>query len=426
MKIWIVHQHAGVPEHYGYSRHYYFAKELLAQGHDVTVVASQFNHKAKKPVPLDQEGTIIDTRHDGVRFIWIKGPTYNESFVKRLFNLAHFYQGVLGSWQWRKEEKPDVIVGSSPSPIAALGAARIAKKLKVPFVLEVRDFYPLTLTKIGKLPGFHPIVLFSALLQQILYRSAKHFITVVPSGGAQLAEVVKNPPPVTFIPHSIPRINAPSAKKPWQERGDFRVLYTGSHGLADDLENIIDAFNDLDKMGADPRIKLELIGDGALKEDLIAYTKGLGLLDRRVFFKDPIPQQEVLPLLRGADCLILSRHDSKILDYGISLNKIPEYMASGAPTIMGVTTKDDPVTKSNCGIVVPRGENSLGLAKAILKISEFPQEERDAMGQRGWAYCDEYLSHETLAQKFLSACADAADMETKRAPLAYTKAPMSK
>jgi hypothetical protein len=70
-------------------------------------------------------------------------------FARMVIMLMYSLMARFGSWQ-EGMEKPDVIVGSSVHPFAAIAAAFLAKKYAVPFVFEVRDLWPETLVAMGR------------------------------------------------------------------------------------------------------------------------------------------------------------------------------------------------------------------------------------------------------------------------------------
>lgn len=61
-----------------------------------------------------------------------------------------------GDW-YAKDEPPNVIVGSSPSLFAAFAGYLLARRLAIPFVLEVRNLWPDSLRDIGSLSGWNPV-----------------------------------------------------------------------------------------------------------------------------------------------------------------------------------------------------------------------------------------------------------------------------
>lgn len=63
--------------------------------------------------------------------------------------IAYSLRSYFGKWK-NNITKPDVIIGSSVHPFAAVAAALLAKKYSVPFVFEVRDLWPETLVAMGR------------------------------------------------------------------------------------------------------------------------------------------------------------------------------------------------------------------------------------------------------------------------------------
>ena len=62
-------------------------------------------------------------------------------------------------------DDPDVIIGSSPHPFAALASLFVARKKKVPFVLEIRDLWPQSLIDIGGLSRYNPGIIGLSLIE---------------------------------------------------------------------------------------------------------------------------------------------------------------------------------------------------------------------------------------------------------------------
>src|SRR5699024_9089121 len=152
--IWIIHQYASTPETGMGGRHYYLADELGKMGHKVYVIASSANHLLRNSPELT--GNYTFEARENFTFVWVKMPEYKEAHSKqRAINWLLF------PWKIQKlskiiADKPDAILSSSPSPIAFLGAERLAKKFKARLVFEVRDIWPLTLIELGGYSPKHP------------------------------------------------------------------------------------------------------------------------------------------------------------------------------------------------------------------------------------------------------------------------------
>jgi glycosyltransferase involved in cell wall biosynthesis len=81
--------------------------------------------------------------------------------------------------------------------------------------------------------------------------------------------------------------------------------------------------------------------------------------------------------------LVLSVQDlPRLYRFGISMNKLYEYMAAGRPIIAAMSAWNDPVTEAGCGIVVPPADPEL-LANAVVTLAAMTPEARDRLGHCG-------------------------------------------
>jgi hypothetical protein len=78
--------------------------------------------------------------------------------------------------------KPDVVIGSSLTLFAAFAAERLARRMRVPFVLEIRDLWPQKLIDMGMQP-YHLAVVMFGLTERYLYRDSDKIITLVPNSA---------------------------------------------------------------------------------------------------------------------------------------------------------------------------------------------------------------------------------------------------
>ncbi|NNC75543.1 MAG: glycosyltransferase, partial [Acidimicrobiia bacterium] len=165
MNIWLVNHYAIPPDRAGGTRHHNLGKQLVALGHDVSIVACAFDHMQRS----DDEGRPPTELIDGVRFRWVKAPGYSGNTLARFFNMVVFALRVWSGRSTRDLPEPDVVIGSSPHLFGADAAARLAKRRRVPFVLEIRDLWPLTLVDVGGFSTRHPAVVLMSWLERRLY-----------------------------------------------------------------------------------------------------------------------------------------------------------------------------------------------------------------------------------------------------------------
>jgi glycosyltransferase involved in cell wall biosynthesis len=103
-----------------------------------------------------------------------------------------------------------------------------------------------------------------------------------------------------------------------------------------------------------------------------------------------------------ADAFIYHVRDLPVLRYGISSNKLCDYLASGRPVIFAANSSNNPVAEAQAGISIPP-ENPQALAAAIVRLQALPFEERVRMGENGVEYARRNLDVRVLAQRLESA-----------------------
>jgi glycosyltransferase involved in cell wall biosynthesis len=174
-------------------------------------------------------------------------------------------------------------------------------------------------------------------------------------------------------------------------------MYLGAHGQANAIDVLLDAAKIVQDRGYQ-EIQFILIGDGFEKPGLIELAKGLRL--KNVVFRDPVPKSKVPEALSEANAFVFNLESTKVFKYGISPNKLFDYMAAGKPVIFSVKASNNPVDEARCGLTVPP-RNPEALAEAIIELSRIPKEERQAMGRRGREYVEKYHAIPVLAEKLI-------------------------
>jgi len=177
----------------------------------------------------------------------------------------------------------------------------------------------------------------------------------------------------------------------------FTLIYTGAHGPANSLDTILKA---ADKLRENKNIEIVLVGDGISKERLLKQAKEMKL--NNVTFLAPIPKSEIPGILIAADAAIITLKKVKVFSYGISPNKLFDYMAARKPIICAVEGEmAEKVENIGCGIsVIPEDDNLM--AEAIIRLVNLPQDELKKMGDNGYKEIEENYSREKLAQKLIS------------------------
>jgi len=397
MKIWIFNQYAIPPGFPGGTRHYALARELLRRGHDVTVFAGNIHYLTGQEVPLPAGCHVRHEVVDGVPFMWIRTPPYRGNGAGRLRNmLAYAVRIGTPAVEAAARSRPDVVVGSSPHLFGALAAWQIARRQGAAFVLEIRDLWPQSIIDLSVLSPYHPMVWILAQIERHLYRRAQRIVTLLPHAVEHIVAKGGERSRIEWIPNGVDLELFPS--EPVEDRSDthFTVLYAGAHGEANALETVLGAASELQARDDGKRIKFVLVGDGPEKARLQALVAERGIVN--VEFRDPVAKKDMAKVLRSADALVVCARNTELYRYGISFNKLFDYLAAGRPILFASGSANNPVADADAGVTVTP-ENAVALAQAVLELSKRPRAELDDIGARGRAYVEQHFSMQVLGDK---------------------------
>ncbi len=403
MNIWILNHHALTPDMSGGTRHYDFAKELIKRGHQVTIIASSFHYsKLKEMREYEKEDYIIENI-EGIKFVWFKTPPYFNNGVKRVINMLSYTKKAIFLLPKLNLSKPDIIIGSSVHLFAVYAALRLSKRYKIPFIMEVRDLWPQTLIDMG-MSKYHPFILILSLLEKYLYKKSDKIITLLPKANQYIEKLGVDREKIVWISNGTNPASYSSDNLNILLKGDkFNVLYTGTHGMANNLDLLIDT---ADILKSEKSIFFTLIGDGPLKERLKKKAEKLEL--KNIQFLPSVPKREVFAYLSSSDLLYVGLKDLLLYRYGMSMNKIFDYMASKKPILFVSNIKDNIIKRAEAGTVIEH-EDANAVAKSIKEYSYMSSDERKRVGENGYDYLLEHYTVSVLTDKLESLL-----IETKR------------
>lgn len=395
-QVWILNHYAQEPGGAGSTRHFDLASHLFGLGWQATVIAASVEHGTGRQRLASDEKLRLQS-FDGVSFLWVKTPLYKGNSVDRILNILSYTFRVLVPRSTAALPRPDVIVGSSVHPFAAVAGALLAKRHGVPFVFEVRDLWPQTLVVMGRLNETSLMTQVLRWVELWLYRRADKIVVLSPQAADYIAPLGVAADKVVWIPNGV-ELEGYAKPSPPATRDVFTLMYFGAHGQANGLDCVLDAMAELNIRPDMQHVRLRLIGDGPLKPALKAQASQLDLSN--VIFEDPVPKAQIPQLASEADAFVICVKDlPQLYKYGISMNKLFDYLAASRPIIMASAAANDPVSDAGAGFTVAP-ENSNELAQAINKLVNLSQEQRTAMGEAGRAYVEKHHSFSALAAKF--------------------------
>ena len=175
--------------------------------------------------------------------------------------------------------------------------------------------------------------------------------------------------------------------------GRFNICYTGLIGAANKVDVILEAMSKIE----DKSIYLYLLGNGPLKETYKEQYKDC----QNIVFLDPIPKKEMIQFLNNFDLFVMAWRDMQIYEYGISPNKMIDYLVAGKPIINAYNGYRDILEENNCGMFV-EANNPEMLAEAMIHFSKMDRDQLEKMGNNGQRYVREKMNFSYLAKKLLA------------------------
>ena len=404
MNILYINHYAGGPAYGMEYRPFYLAREWVRAGHRVTIVAASQSHvRARQPA---MSGRFIRETVDGVDFVWCATPAYRGNGVGRVVNILAFLRR-LGAWRQWLDAKPDVVIASSTYPVDFGPARRIAKQHGATLVWEVHDLWPLSPIELGGMPRWHPFIVWMQRCEDAACAGADLVVSLLPKACAHLRAHGMAADRFVHVPNGIdpgewnddpvalPAQHA-AAIAAARERGDLLVAYAGAHGVANALGTLLDAAALL----RDEPICWLLIGSGPEKAALAARVRA-DRLDK-VALLDPVPKAAIPALLGAMDVLYLGLQREPLFRFGISPNKLMDYMMAARPVVCAIAAGNDPVSDAGCGETIAP-EDPQALAAAVQRLRAMSSDVRVRLGRAGRAYVEANHTYPVLARNFLDA-----------------------
>lgn len=391
--------------HHGMAyRIYQFSCEFKEHGHEVMIVASSFSH-ARHTNP-NVKNILTNEIIDGIIYKWIKTPIYSGNGLGRIFHMLVYN---LRLWFYAKrianEFKPDVVIASGVTPLDFFGCKRIAKKSRAKIILEVGDLWPLSPIELGGYSKRHPFIKFIQYFEDYSFKHADSLISLLPYARDYMVFHGLNEEKFNYIPNGIVikdwdkqielSLTHKKLLEELRDKGFCIIGYTGAHGTANSLKTVIDAVAKLES----EQVALVLVGAGSEKEALIKYVKYNSIPN--IFFLPSIKKEEIPNCLKLMDVLYIGLQKQSLFRFGISPNKMFDYMMAGKPIIQAIDAGNNIVEEVNCGLYA-EPENVNAIADAIRKIKDMPLEDREKMGKNGRKFVLENHSYGVLTDKYLS------------------------
>ncbi|HYG89505.1 MAG TPA: glycosyltransferase family 4 protein [Azospirillum sp.] len=408
MNILLINHYAGSDQLGMEYRPFYLAREWVADGHTVTIVGASFSHLRNRQPEIHADLEV--TEEEGVRFRWLRTRGYTGNGLGRIANMATFVSKLYAyADRIAREERPDVVICSSTYPLDIYPGARIARKAGARLVFEVHDLWPLSPMLLGGYSPRHPYIQAMQHAEDYAYRCSDTVVSILPYTLEHMVGRGMDPAKFVHIPNGVPvaQVQAAAGALPAavqalvereRARDHFLVGYAGSMNPS----NAVGTLVEVARLLATEKVSFLLAGNGPQAPTLREQAARSGLTSFHMV--GPLPKPVVPAFLRALDVGVMPWFSSPLHRFGVSHNKMFDYMLASRPVVQANDASDNLATEADCGIAVPP-DDPAALAQAILTLSRMPAAERRVLGDNGRRFVLQHHDYRVLAARFLRAVA---------------------
>lgn len=375
------------------------ARRWVRDGHEVQVVTCVPNVPSGVPYPGYRNRLVQTERVDGIDVtrVW----TYlapNAGFARRIANYGS-YLGA-GTLAALAACRPDVVVATSPQPFCGLAGGLTATLRRRPFVLEVRDIWPESVSAVGAIRN--PRVLRTLeRLASWMHRSADQIVTVGEGYRDELERRGIDASRIDVLPNGVDRDffapagdNEPERRK-WGFEDEFVCSYVGTVGMAAGLDVVLRAARRLESAGRTD-VRFLIVGDGAEREQLEAASRqeGLGCIT----FTGRLPKTEVRSALAASDACLVHLRKTPLFETVLP-SKLFEAAAMEKPVVLGVRGDAQRLLERARGGIAIEPEDERGLVDALSQLRD-DVELRKRLGRQGREFFSTRFDRDDLARRY--------------------------
>ena len=394
MKILIVSQYFW-PENFRIND---LCAQLVKRGHDVTLLTGKPNYPTGVVFPEFKENPTAFNQYAGCEVIRVpitaRGNSNGLKLVANYFSYV-ISASFLGAWKLRKHSF-DVIFVYEPSPVTVCLPAIFIKKLrKIPIVFWVQDLWPETLESVGVVKS-RRLLGWIGKLVSFIYNRCDLVLGQSQAFYSGIARYCEDKHKIKYFPNWAEDIFSKTAIVNVAEMAifadDFKVLFAGNVGEAQDFPAILSAAEIIKNKGV--KAKIFIVGDGRML-DWVTKEVADRQLSNYVYLLGRHPLEAMPSFYSSADALLVTLKESPVFSMTVPA-KIQSYMAAGRPIVTMLSGEGSRVvSEAKCGLIADSGGYK-ELANNIIQLAQMSKVELEIFGGNGRDYSGKEFNRETL------------------------------
>lgn len=363
-------------------------EELTGREHEVTVLTGEPNYPEGQVFPSYRADPEAFARFGGAQVVRVPIVPRGNSSLRLVFNYLSFALSgsVLGVWKLRKRPFDAIFVFQTSPVTAALPAILLRRLKRAPMLMWILDLWPDTLSAIGVVKSPRLLSLVAALVR-FIYKRCDRILVQSRAFEPKVAALAARQDTIRYFPGWAEAVfgsdDAPAQPAPELApyANDFKVLFAGNIGEAQDFPAILDA---VEALREKPGLRWIIVGDGRAAPQVRAEIARRGLADNIVLLGRH-PLERMPSFFAGADALLVTLRKEPIWSMTIP-GKVQTYLAAGKPLLAMLDGEGARViAEAKSGLVAPAGDGRT-LAVNVERLMEADEAERDRMGREGSRY----------------------------------------
>lgn len=364
------------------------AEELSRRGHKVTVLTGRPNYPEGRVFPAYRSRPQDFARLGDVPVIRVPMLARGSSGIQLMLNYLSFAVSatVLGMWKLRGRRFDGIFVFQISPITAALPAIALRWRKRAPLLMWVLDLWPDTLAAVGVVRSPRLLALVGRLVRFVYDRCDRILVqsraftdkVAALAGGVERIRYFPGWAESLFIDSQVAIAPAPELAA---YTNDFKILFAGNIGEAQDFPAIMDA---ADALRNTPNLRWLIVGDGRAASQVREEIVRRGLQDT-IILLGRFPLERMPSFFAGADALLVTLRKEPIWSMTIP-GKVQSYLAAGKPLLAMLDGEGSRVIQeAEAGLVAPAGDGE-ALAAQVRRLMALDAKARMEMGRNGTAY----------------------------------------
>ena len=378
-------------------------EKLAKDGNDVTVVTGIPNYPLGKVYDGYGKNKKRDETINGVKVHRCYTVARRTGPLFRIINYFSYSFFASGYARKMKEDYDAVFVNQLSPVMMARPALKYAKKHNKKVLLYCLDLWPENIIVGGIKRDSAVFKLFFNISKDIYLKSDKILISSSMFEDYMTEKFGIEKEKIEYLPQYAETLFSPESCEKTDKSGEFfDIMFAGNVGIAQDLETMIAAAEELKEH---KNIRFHVVGDGSDLERLEKLAKEKNLTS--VIFHGRHAVDEMPEFYGKADVMLITMNDDPIMSYTLP-GKVQTYLAAGKAIVGAVDGETQKViNEARCGKCVSSGDYKK-LAEEILSLSRSPEKIKE-MSALASEYYGRHFSKDRFFEKLeanLRKCAE--------------------